>query len=132
MSILDHFTLNVSDYARSRPLYEAALAAIGARVISEYPGFCGFGVTKPDFWLAGGASSFQSAEHLSPITPVHLAFVAKSRAEVDAFHAAAVAAGGSDHGAPGPRPEYHENYYGAFVLDFDGHNIEAVCHLPPE
>jgi predicted lactoylglutathione lyase len=78
--------------------------------------------------MGQGVTRFQTEEQLKLITPVHVAFVARSRAEVDAFHAAAVAAGGRDHGAPGPRPEYHPGYYGAFVLDPDGHNIEAVTH----
>jgi predicted lactoylglutathione lyase len=83
---------------------------------------------KPDFWVGEGATRFQSPEQLDPITPVHVSFVARSRAEVDAFHAAALAAGARDNGGPGLRPEYHANYYGAFVLDPDGHNIEAVIH----
>lgn len=85
---------------------------------------------KPDFWLAIGPNSFQSADNVAIITPCHLAFAARSREEVDAFHAAALAAGGKDFGAPGPRPRYHPNYYGAFVLDPDGHNVEAVYHAP--
>ncbi len=129
MSILDHLTLNVSDYGRSKGFYEAALATLGVKVLTEYQGFCGFGIAKPDFWLAGGPSSYQTAEQLSPITPVHLAFAAASREAVDAFYAAAIEAGGVDRGEPGSRGEYHEHYYGAYVLDFDGHNIEAVCHL---
>ena len=80
--------------------------------------------------LGAGPSSFQRPEHLAPITPVHIAFTARSRDEVNAFYEAAIAAGGKDFGAPGVRPEYHANYYGAFVLDPDGHNVEAVYHAP--
>jgi len=95
----------------------------------EYGKACGFGHDKkPDFWIGQGQTSFQKTEQLVHITPVHVAFVARSRKDVDAFHAAAIAAGGRDHGTPGPRPEYHPNYYGAFVLDPDGHNVEAVHH----
>jgi catechol 2,3-dioxygenase-like lactoylglutathione lyase family enzyme len=129
MPILDHLGVNVTDYARSRAFYEKALAPLGIEFVMEYGKACGFGRDhKPDFWIGEGATSYQKPEHLAPITPVHVAFVARSRAEVDAFHAAALAAGGRDHGKPGVRPEYHPNYYGAFVLDPDGHNVEAVHH----
>jgi hypothetical protein len=90
---------------------------------------CGFGVDKkPDFWIGAGPASFPKPEQLHVITPTHIAFVAKSRAEVDGFYAAALEAGGRDFGAPGVRQHYHPNYYGAFVLDPDGHDIEAVFH----
>ncbi len=129
MSILDHTGLNVTDYARSKAFYEKALAPLGITAIMEFGKMCGFGRDgKPEFWIAEGVTSFQNAEHLAPITPVHIGFVARSRAEVDAFHAAALAAGGKDFGAPGLREKYHPNYYGAFVLDPDGHNVEAVIH----
>jgi catechol 2,3-dioxygenase-like lactoylglutathione lyase family enzyme len=129
MSILDHITLYVSNYARSKVFYEKALAPLGIKVLMEYGGGCGFGRdAMPQFWLAEGPSSFQKPEHLKTITPVHVSFSARSRDEVSAFHAAALAAGAKDNGAPGPRVEYHPNYYGAFVLDPDGHNIEAVIH----
>ncbi len=82
---------------------------------------CGYGDSRPWFWIA---------EQDATKGKLHIALSAKSRADVDAFHAAALAAGGRDNGAPGPRPHYHPNYYGAFVLDPDGHNIEAVCHAP--
>lgn len=131
MSLLDHVSLNVSDYARSKAFYEKALAPLGVRPIMEFGDAAGFGRDrKPDFWIGKGPAAFQKPEQLSPITPVHLAFAARSRDEVDAFHAAAIAAGGSDFGAPGLRPMYHPSYYGAFVLDPDGHNIEAVYHAP--
>jgi catechol 2,3-dioxygenase-like lactoylglutathione lyase family enzyme len=129
MPILDHITINVSDYTRSRAFYERALAPLGVGFVMEYGKACGFGQNKkPDLWISEGAASYQKPEHLTHITPVHVALVARTRKDVDAFYAAAVAAGGRDHGAPGPRPEYHPNYYGAFVLDPDGHNIEAVHH----
>jgi catechol 2,3-dioxygenase-like lactoylglutathione lyase family enzyme len=129
MSILDHITLIVSDYARSKAFYEKALAPLGITPVMEFGEACGFGRgSKPDFWIGKGPTSFQTAEHLRIITPTHVAFAARSRAEVDAFHAAAIAAGGKDFGAPGPRPVYHAGYYGAFVLDPDGHDVEAVIH----
>jgi catechol 2,3-dioxygenase-like lactoylglutathione lyase family enzyme len=129
MAILDHVGVNVSDYARSKAFYEKALAPLGISVLMEFEKACGFGRNrKPDFWIGQGAGSFQKPEHLQPITPVHVCFAARSRAEVEAFHKAALAAGGRDFGAPGVRPEYHPNYYGAFVLDPDGHNVEAVIH----
>jgi len=127
--MIDHMGLTVRDPAKSRAFYEAALAPLGYSVIMEIPKeytggavVLGLGVApKPDFWVSEGA----------PNEPrLHVAFRAKTRADVDAFYQAAMAAGGTDNGAPGPRPHYHEHYYGAFVLDPDGHNIEAVCHTP--
>jgi catechol 2,3-dioxygenase-like lactoylglutathione lyase family enzyme len=127
--MLDHTGLQVSDPAVSRNFYEKALAPLGYKVMMEIPKeftggkvVLGFGVPpKPDFWMQEG----------SPSTPrIHIAFRADSRAEVDAFYRAALAAGGKDNGPPGPRPQYHEHYYGAFVLDPDGYNIEAVIHTP--
>lgn len=119
----------MSNAERSRRFYEEALAPLGYRVLMEIPkevtggvAVMGLGVPqKPDFWLHEG----------TPQEPrVHVAFRAENRAAVDAFHRAALAAGGKDNGPPGPRPQYHQNYYGAFVLDPDGHNIEACCHHP--
>jgi catechol 2,3-dioxygenase-like lactoylglutathione lyase family enzyme len=131
MSILDHLTVNVRDYARSKAFYAQALAPLGITLAMEYGEACGFGRgPKPDLWISARPASFQTAEQMATITPVHLAFAARSRDEVDAFHRAALAAGGRDFGAPGPRPQYHPNYYGAFILDPDGHNIEAVYHAP--
>jgi catechol 2,3-dioxygenase-like lactoylglutathione lyase family enzyme len=127
--MIDHTGLQVSDPAKARRFYDQALATLGYRVLMEVPKeftegkvVLGYGVPhKPDFWLHEG----------TPNEPrIHLAFRAESRAQVDAFYAAALAAGGRDNGPPGPRPHYHEHYYGAFVLDPDGHNIEAVCHDP--
>lgn len=128
-SILDHLGVTVADVARSRAFYERALAPLGIAVVMEVtaaetggPAFAGFGrAGKPAFWIGVGGP---------PGGRVHVAFVAADRAAVDAFHAAALAAGGRDNGPPGLRPHYHPGYYAAFVLDPDGHNIEAVCHRP--
>ena len=122
--MIDHLTLRVKSYADSKAFYISALAPLGYEVVMEYQGFCGLGVDKkPDLWIAQS----ESAE-LGPAR--HIAFRARSRAEVDAFHAAAIAAGAKDNGKPGPRAQYHPHYYGAFVLDPDGNNIEAVIHTP--
>jgi catechol 2,3-dioxygenase-like lactoylglutathione lyase family enzyme len=125
--MLDHIGIDVSDLERSKAFYQAALEPLGYDIRKETDKGIGFGVVggyrrsldpAGEFWIAPG-----------PPTPaVHYAFSAPSRAHVDAFYKAALAAGGKDNGAPGPRPHYHENYYGAFVLDPDGYNIEAVCH----
>jgi catechol 2,3-dioxygenase-like lactoylglutathione lyase family enzyme len=131
MSILDHITLVVSDYPRSKTFYERALKPLGVTAVMEFGEGCGFGRgEKPTFWIGQGPASFHKPEHLRVITPSHVAFAARTRAEVDAFHKAALEAGGKDYGAPGLRPEYHPNYYGAFVIDPDGHDIEAVFHDP--
>jgi catechol 2,3-dioxygenase-like lactoylglutathione lyase family enzyme len=118
--MLDHLGLTVSDYAKSRRFYESALAPLGYGVIMEFDGaVAGLGASgKPDFWIAQGEGGNR----------VHVAFASPDRATVDAFYKAAIAAGGIDNGGPGLRPEYHPNYYGAFVFDPDGNNIEAVCH----
>lgn len=129
MSSLDHITLSVSDYARSKAFYEKALAPLGIKPVMDFGQTCGFGRGgKPDFWIGSGPASFQSAEHLRVITTTHVAFAARDRGEVEAFYKAALAAGGKDFGAPGVRAHYHPHYYGAFVLDPDGHDIEAVFH----
>ncbi len=127
--MIDHTGVTVSDFGRSKRFYEQALAPIGYSLLMELPAavtghtdVAGFGeAPKPDFWISHGAPN---------TPPVHVAFRVASRAQVDAFHRAALAAGGRDNGAPGLRPHYHPNYYGAFVHDPDGHNIEAVCHEP--
>lgn len=125
--MIDHTGVTVSDYQKSKNFYSKALAPLGYTLMMEIPAsvtggtdVAGFGEPpKPDFWLASG----------TPQKPhVHVAFRAKTKEQVDAFYAAAIAAGGKDNGKPGPRPHYHANYYGAFVWDPDGHNIEAVCH----
>jgi catechol 2,3-dioxygenase-like lactoylglutathione lyase family enzyme len=132
MPTLDHVTLVVSDYARSRAFYEKALAPLGITRIMEFGQACGFGrEQKPDFWIGVGPTSFQTPDQLRVITPTHIAFRAASRADVEAFHRAALEAGGKDFGAPGLRTHYHPHYYGAFVLDPDGHDIEAVFHGGP-
>jgi catechol 2,3-dioxygenase-like lactoylglutathione lyase family enzyme len=129
MPLLDHVSLVVRDFAKSKAFYEKALAPLGAKLIMEFGEAAGFGRDgKPDFWIGTGPASFQKPEDLKVITPTHLAFAARSREEVHAFHRAALAAGGKDFGAPGLRPQYHPNYYGAFVLDPDGHDVEAVFH----
>ena len=125
--MIDHMGILVSDLTRSKDFYRQALAPLGYAVLMELTkeqtgGFAGAGLgiaPKPDFWIGEG----------TPNQPrVHVAFQANDQATVDAFYHAALAAGGTDNGAPGLRPQYHPNYYGAFVLDPDGHNIEAVCH----
>jgi catechol 2,3-dioxygenase-like lactoylglutathione lyase family enzyme len=129
MGCLDHIGINASDYGRSKAFYEKALAPLGITLVMEYGKAAGFGRDrKPDFWVGEGTTRFQKPEQLDPITPIHVCFAARSRAEVDAFHTAALAAGGKDNGAPGIRKEYHPNYYGAFVIDPDGHNVEAAIH----
>jgi catechol 2,3-dioxygenase-like lactoylglutathione lyase family enzyme len=120
--MIDHIGIQVSDFNRAVAFYTKALAPLGYIQIMTYGQAAGFGIGgKPDFWIEGGKT---------PKDRVHVAFRAKGRADVKAFYEAALAAGGTDNGAPGPRPIYHEHYYGAFVLDPDGHNIEAVCHSP--
>jgi catechol 2,3-dioxygenase-like lactoylglutathione lyase family enzyme len=119
--MIDHTGITVSDFERSKAFYEKALAPLGYQLIMLLPGAgAGFGIPpKPDFWISPGVPQ---------VPPVHIAFRADTRAEADAFYQAALAAGGRDNGAPGLRPHYHPSYYGAFVLDPDGNNIEAVCH----
>ena len=120
--IFDHITIGVSDYQKSKAFYSKALAPLGIGLVKEYSGWAGFGkAQRPQFWF-GQRADLQS--------PLHIAFVAENRELVRAFYAAALEAGGKDNGAPGIREVYHPNYYGAFVLDPDGHNIEAVCHRP--
>lgn len=126
--MLDHIGLPVSDYARSKAFYTAVFAPLGYGLVMEVTpemtgdgsSAAGFGKGKPDFWI--GSSDKQAR--------THVAVVAADRAAVRDFYEAALAAGAKDNGPPGLRPHYHENYYGAFVIDPDGHNIEAVCHAP--
>ena len=126
MITLDHVGFAVADYTRSRAFYEKALAPLGMTLLMEFSGAAaGFG--RDD----GGRPSFFIEAYGEPVRGrLHIALRAQDRAEVDAFHAAAIEAGGTDNGAPGPRPVYHAHYYGAYVLDPDGNNIEAVCHQP--
>jgi catechol 2,3-dioxygenase-like lactoylglutathione lyase family enzyme len=119
--MLDHVTLGVSDVALSKVFYDSALGPLGIeRLYAEGDGAAGYGANKKAFFWIGRRNALQ--------TGVHVAFTAPDRETVDRFHKAALAAGGKDNGPPGLRPQYHKNYYGAFVLDPDGHNIEAVCH----
>jgi catechol 2,3-dioxygenase-like lactoylglutathione lyase family enzyme len=120
--MLDHVGIPVADFGRSKRFYEEALVPLGYGLIAVYDdSAAGFGLAdKPDFWIARGVAG----------AAVHVAFTSPDRATVDAFHTAALAAGGRDNGGPGLRPQYHPTYYGAFVLDPDGHNIEAVRHGP--
>jgi catechol 2,3-dioxygenase-like lactoylglutathione lyase family enzyme len=124
--VIDHITIGVSDFKRSTAFYDRALAPLGMKRLFDVPhehtggvNNTGYGDTWPFFWMA---------EQDATRGKLHIAFATDSRDKVDAFHAAALAAGGTDNGAPGPRPHYHPGYYGAFVLDPDGHNIEAVFH----
>ena len=121
--MIDHVKLFVADPAASRAFYEAALGPLGYRVLMDFGSTVGMGKDRPDCWLAEG-----------PSTRCHVSFRAGSELEVQRFHEAAVGAGGTDNGAPGLRPQYHQNYYGAFVLDPDGNNVEAVYHglMQPE
>jgi catechol 2,3-dioxygenase-like lactoylglutathione lyase family enzyme len=126
--ILDHIGFPVTDYARSLAFYKQALAPLGIVLLREFnlsedgaDGYAGFGRQRPQFWIGTGAALKGR---------LHVAFAAANRQEVHAFYEAAMAAGARDNGPPGLRPHYHENYYGGFVLDPDGHNIEAVTHLP--
>jgi catechol 2,3-dioxygenase-like lactoylglutathione lyase family enzyme len=130
--VIDHLTIVVSDYERSKAFYLAALEPLGYQTVMELSReqipqlpvdkTIGLGVGgKPDIWLRPSSEG---------VTPTHIALRVSSRADVDAFHQAALSVGATDNGAPGVRPHYHQNYYGAFVLDPDGYNIEAVCHDP--
>jgi len=127
--MIDHTGLQVTDPKKSRNFYDKALAPLGYQMLKEIPKEftngkvnLGYGISpKADFWVKEGVAN----------TPrLHIAFTADTHAQVDEFYKAAMAAGGTDNGAPGPRPHYNKDYYGAFVLDPDGHNIEAVCHKP--
>ena len=127
--MLDHVGLEVSDYERSKAFYEAALAPLGIELLMELSeSAAGFGSEteigpKPYFWIQSRGRPVVSG--------AHVAFAAPDRDAVDAFHVAALGTGATDNGAPGPRPIYHPAYYGAFVLDPDGNNVEAVCHRAP-
>lgn len=126
--MIDHVTFGVRHFERSTAFYDQAFAPLGVKrlftVPPEHSGgvkSTGYGDTRPWFWIAE-----EDATH----GKLHICLTAKDRKTVDAFHAAGLAAGGTDNGAPGLRPHYHASYYGAFILDPDGHNIEAVCHQP--
>ncbi len=118
--IIDHIGLAVSDFEKSKQFFSKALAPLGIEIVQEVQGWAGFGKSgKPEFWFGQLAYSHG---------PMHIAFIAENRAQVHAFYDAALQAGAKDNGAPGIREIYHPNYYGAFVIGPDGHNIEAVCH----
>ncbi len=119
-AFVDHLTLDVADYEASRRFYRAALAPWCAREVKSGDETAFGPEGSEDLCVRAG----------EPSGPIHLAFAAPDRETVDAFHAAALAAGGRDNGAPGPRPEYHRGYYAAYVLDPDGNNVEAVFHGP--
>jgi catechol 2,3-dioxygenase-like lactoylglutathione lyase family enzyme len=126
--IIDHMSLSVADFAAMSAFYEKALAPLGVKILmhigkdvtGSFEG-AGLGREKPFLWITDTGKTEPR---------MHLAIRAENHDEVDAFYKAALDAGGKDNGAPGLRPHYHENYYGAFVLDPEGHNIEAVCHEP--
>jgi catechol 2,3-dioxygenase-like lactoylglutathione lyase family enzyme len=121
--MIDHVSVRVMDFPRLLAFYRAALEPIGYRVLMEYPGAVGLGADgKPDLWL------MQTEQ---PLNPTHVA-LSSTRACIDAFHAAGLAAGGGDNGPAGPRPDYHPHYYAAFILDPEGNNIEVVSHGPPQ
>jgi len=124
-AILDHVGLRVSDVDRSVAFYRETLGTLGIAVLMDFvvggERHVGFGKGKPDFWISGGR----------PLRgETHVAFTAASRSEVQAFHSVGLSMGGRDNGAPGVRAQYHPDYFGAFVLDPDGNNVEAVCHRP--
>lgn len=123
MTVVDHVGLTATDFQRSMAFYVAALGTLGIKPVSEFSengsSYAGFGRDRPVFWIGDGKKFPGEA---------HVAFLAASRAEVESFYTAALANGGRDNGKPGLRPHYHPSYYGAFVLDPDGHNIEAVYH----
>jgi catechol 2,3-dioxygenase-like lactoylglutathione lyase family enzyme len=133
--MLDHVSLRVADYERSKKFYAAALSPLGYTLAMEAASGAGFRKGFiPDFWIKQGVATSSGVRpdpaELSACggPAVHVAFGCEDRRSVDAFYDAALAAGGRDNGAPGLRPSYHPNYYGAFVLDPDGYNVEAVCH----
>lgn len=137
--MLDHISIRVSDYGRSRAFYQAALAPLGYSLAMEASSGAGFSKGRiPSFWVKQGRPDASVGEGAASPRPesgcggpaMHVAFASDDRATVDLFYRAAIAAGGRDNGPPRVCPEYHPNYYGAFVFDPDGYNIEAVCHKP--
>lgn len=135
--MIDHMGVTVRDLQAAKRFYDAALAPLGVAVVmsvsAEETGgssFVGYGPTADRRDIQAGKPSFWVGEGEQPTGPMHVAFIAADRTQVDAFHVAALAAGGIDNGAPGVRPHYHPHYYAAFVLDPDGRNVEAVCHAP--
>ena len=125
--MIDHIVLPVSDFTKAKKFYADVLSTISATLLADFSDDetkgAGFGQNgKPAFWIV--------EDKKAPGLPLHIAFSARKRAEVDAFYQAALLAGGKDNGAPGIREHYHPNYYAAFMCDLDGNNIEMVCHLP--
>jgi len=123
--VIDHAGYAVSDYEVSKAFYTAVLGTLGIKLLVDFAvgqgRHAGYGKDHPTFWISDGRVGRGQ---------VHVAFTAASRAEVQAFHAVGLSTGGRDNGSPGLRPHYHPNYYGAFILDPDGYNVEAVCHVP--
>ena len=126
--MIDHLGITAADFAKSKTFYDATFAALGGSLVMTIPleytggkGVIGYGRERAQFWVSEGGEAGPGR---------HVAFTARSRAEVDAFYKAAMESGGTDNGGPGLRPHYHENYFGAFVFDPDGNNVEAVCHDP--
>jgi len=120
--VIDHIGIKVSNYKESKNFYKKVLDPLGYKLIMEMMGYAGFGVgKKAEFWMSEGNTA---------ISPIHIAFNAENREQVDQFYKSAIDAGAKDNGAPGIRTIYHPDYYGAFVIGPDGHNIEAVCHKP--
>ncbi len=120
--VLDHIGFNVTDFPKAKDFFVRALEPLGIGITAEGEGWAMIGRQgEGQLWFGSFGNS---------PGPIHVAFAAKSRQEVQRFHEAALAAGGKDNGGPGLRPHYHANYYGAFVIGPDGHNIEAVCHAP--
>ena len=123
--MLDHVGLIVRSIDASQSFYSSALAPLGYTLVVSHDKTVAFGPPdQPLFWLS------ETSDTVAPISPIHLAFSAPDRDAIDAFYRVALAAGGTDNGPPGLRPDYHPHYYGAFVFDPDGHNIEAVSHAP--
>lgn len=136
--MLDHLGLTVLDFERSLAFFDQCLGAVGIKrlmtlIPGQYPGHnrvAGYGQKRPQFWIGERGASFWTPDHRPAASPIHVAFMVESRQLVHEFYQAAMAAGGTDFGAPEVRAHYHPNYYGGFVLDPDGNNIEAVCHDP--
>lgn len=125
-SVISHVSLGTNDYPRAKAFYDAVLPTLQIRCVMDFPGAAGYGRAFPEFWIQtpfdGGRAAVANG--------THIAFLANSVDEVHAFHAAALAHGGRDDGAPGPRPDYGPEYYAAFVRDPDGHKIEAMLLRP--
>jgi len=123
-SHVDHLTIISSDYEKALVFYDAALSPLGIRRVMPKEDSCGFGIDRPFFWLGAPDEDHPATKN------IHIALAASSKEEVENFHAAALKAGGTDHGAPGYRTRYHAGYYAAFVFDLDGNNIEVVYRDP--